>query len=108
MHDIDLRGGTKMPALGLGTWQLSGSACERAVALALDIGYRHIDTAEMYGNEAEIGRALAAAKVDRKAIFLTTKIWTNHLHAKDVGPTVEASLRKLKTDYVDLLLIHWP
>ncbi len=107
MLSIDLRG-RKMPSLGLGTWQLTGSACERAVRLALDIGYRHIDTAEMYGNEAEIGRALAASGIDRKAVFVTTKIWTNHLHAKDVGPTVEASLRKLRTAYVDLLLIHWP
>jgi 2,5-diketo-D-gluconate reductase B len=107
MQIIDLQG-TKMPALGLGTWQLTSADCERAVRLALDIGYRHIDTAEMYGNEAEIGRALTASGVDRKSVFLTTKIWTNHLHAKDVGPTVEGSLRKLKTDYVDLLLIHWP
>lgn len=107
MQTIDLHG-AKMPALGLGTWQLSNTDCERAVRLALDIGYRHIDTAEMYGNEAEIGRALAASNVERKSVFLTTKIWTNHLHAKDVGPTVETSLRKLKTDYVDLLLIHWP
>src|SRR5258707_12168316 len=93
----------KMPVLGLGTWQLTGSACERAVRLALDIGYRHIDTAEMYGNEAEIGRALAASGIDRKAGFVTTKIWTNHLHAKDVGPTVEAPLAKPATAYVDLL-----
>ncbi len=107
MHTLDLHG-ARMPALGLGTWQLSGSACESAVRLALDIGYRHIDTAEMYGNEAEIGRALAASKIDRSSVFITTKIWSNHLRAKDVGPTVEASLRKLKTDYVDLLLIHWP
>jgi 2,5-diketo-D-gluconate reductase B len=107
MQTIDLQG-AKMPALGLGTWQLTGADCERAVRQALDIGYRHIDTAETYGNEAEIGRALAASGVDRKSVFVTTKIWTNHLHAKDVGPTVEGSLRKLKTDYVDLLLIHWP
>jgi 2,5-diketo-D-gluconate reductase B len=94
--------------LGLGTWQLSGAACERAVRWALDIGYRHIDTAEMYGNEGEIGRSLAAAKVPRESLFITTKVWTNHLRARDVGPTVEGSLRKLRSDYVDLLLIHWP
>jgi len=107
MLHIDLHG-RKMPALGLGTWQMSGSGCERAVRTALDIGYRHIDTAEMYGNEAEIGRALAASGIDRGSVFVTTKIWSNHLRAKDVGPTVEASLRKLRSDYVDLLLIHWP
>jgi 2,5-diketo-D-gluconate reductase B len=104
---IDMQG-AKMPALGLGTWQLSGAACEKSVRLALDLGYRHIDTAEMYGNEAEIGRAVAASGVERSSLFITTKIWTNHLRAKDVGPTAETSLRKLRTDYVDLLLIHWP
>lgn len=107
MLTLDLQG-RPMPALGLGTWQLSGMACERAVRTALDIGYRHIDTAEMYGNEAEIGRALTAASVPREALFITTKIWTNHLRARDVSPTLDASLRKLRTDYVDLLLIHWP
>lgn len=104
---VDVQG-AKMPALGLGTWQLSGAACERSVRLALDLGYRHIDTAEMYGNEAEIGRAVAASGVGRSSLFVTTKLWTNHLRAKDVGPTAEASLKKLRTDYVDLLLIHWP
>lgn len=104
---VDIQG-AKMPALGLGTWQLSGAECERAVRSALDIGYRHIDTAEMYGNEAEIGRAVAASGVDRRELFITTKLWSNHLRAKDVGPTAEASLKKLRTDYVDLLLIHWP
>lgn len=107
MNTIDLQG-RPMPVLGLGTWQLSGSACERVVRTALDIGYRHIDTAEMYGNESDIGRAVAAGTVPRGDLFITTKLWTNHLRARDVGPTVEASLRKLRTDYVDLLLIHWP
>lgn len=104
---VDIHG-AKMPALGMGTWQLTGSECERAVRAALDIGYRHIDTAEMYGNEAEIGRAVAASGVSRKSLFITTKLWTNHLHAKDVASTTDASLKKLRTDYVDLLLIHWP
>lgn len=107
MITIDLQGHA-MPALGLGTWQLTGGACERAVQQALDIGYRHIDTAELYGNEAEIGRALAASSVARKSVFITTKIWSNHLRARDVGPALETSLRKLRSDYVDLLLIHWP
>lgn len=107
MNTVDLQG-YPMPVLGLGTWQLTGSACERAVHTAIEIGYRHIDTAEMYGNESEIGRALAAAKVAREDLFITTKVWTNHLRARDVGPTVEGSLHKLRTDYVDLLLIHWP
>jgi 2,5-diketo-D-gluconate reductase B len=107
MKTIDLQG-RPMPVLGLGTWQLTGAACERALRSALEIGYRHIDTAEMYGNEGDIGRALVSAQVARADLFITTKIWTNHLRARDVGPTVEGSLRKLRTDYVDLLLIHWP
>ena len=107
MNTIDVQG-RPMPVLGLGTWQLTGSACERVVRTALEIGYRHIDTAEMYGNEGEIGQALAKAQVQREDLFITTKIWTNHLRARDVGPTVESSLRKLRTEHVDLLLIHWP
>jgi 2,5-diketo-D-gluconate reductase B len=85
-----------------------GAACETAVRLALELGYRHVDTAEMYGNEAEVGAALAASGVDRDTVFLTTKIWSDHLHARDVRHAAEASLRRLGTDYVDLLLIHWP
>lgn len=107
MEHLDL-GGIKMPALGLGTWPMSDAECERAVRQALEIGYRHIDTAEMYRNETEIGRAVAAAGVARADIFLTTKIWLDHLNPRDVGPAADACLRRLKMDYVDLLLIHWP
>ena len=107
MQYLDLGGG-KMPALGLGTWPMSGAGCERAVRQALEIGYRHIDTAEMYRNETEIGRAVAASGVPRTDIFLTTKIWLDHLDPRDVGPAAEACLRRLKMDYVDLLLVHWP
>ncbi len=97
-----------MPALGLGTWQLRGSACTTAVGKALELGYRHIDTAEMYGNEAETGVAIAASGIPRSEIFVTTKLWRNHLGAREVGPALAASLKRLRTDYVDLLLIHWP
>lgn len=100
--------GERVPALGFGTWRLSGEACREAVEDALSIGYRHIDTAQMYGNEAEVGAAIQAAGVDRREVFLTTKIWPDNLAAEDVRRTSEESLRRLKTDYVDLLLIHWP
>jgi 2,5-diketo-D-gluconate reductase B len=103
----DMRG-TKVPALGFGTWQLTGGTCERAVAAALEIGYRHIDTAQVYENEAEVGRAIAGSKLARSDIFLTTKVWMASLAGPKVAPSVEQSLRKLRTDYVDLLLIHWP
>lgn len=100
--------GTDVPALGFGTFQLEGDECERGVRHALDVGYRHVDTAQMYGNEDRVGAALAASDVDRGDIFLTTKL-DNDAHAPDaVRATTEGSLRKLQTDYVDLLLIHWP
>ena len=100
--------GDTVPALGFGTWQLEGRACRKAVTHALEIGYRHIDTAEMYRNEREVGRGLHDADVDRDDVFLTTKIWHTNLRPSDVHASAEGSLRKLDTDYVDLLLIHWP
>ncbi|WP_397547011.1 aldo/keto reductase [Rhodothermus marinus] len=100
--------GTPVPALGLGTWGLWGVVCERAVAQALALGYRHIDTARAYDNEAEIGRALRRSGVDRASVFLTTKVWWDQLAPEALRRSVETSLRLLQTDYVDLLLIHWP
>lgn len=100
--------GTSVPALGLGTWRLDGQAAYDAVERALAVGYRHVDTAQAYENEEDVGRALRDADVDREEVFLTTKIWLANLAPKRVGPSVETSLRKLKTDYVDLVLIHWP
>lgn len=100
--------GAKVPALGFGTWQLTGAQCESAVADALALGYRHIDTAQAYGNEREVGRAIARWGVKRDAIFLTTKIAPDNLAAKDVTRTLAGSLDALGTDHVDLLLIHWP
>ncbi len=100
--------GERVPSLGLGTWQLRGAACRQAVEHALDLGYRHLDTAQMYENEDAVGQGLAHAPVDRDAVFLTTKIWHDSLAPADVRRTTEASLRRLGTDYVDLLLIHWP
>lgn len=107
MEFIDMHG-TKVPALGFGTWQLKGEDCVKAVSKALQLGYRHIDTAQIYENEAEVGQALLNSEIPRKDVFLTTKVWMTHFKKKDVISSTEASLKKLHTDHVDLLLIHWP
>ena len=100
--------GEHVPVIGLGTWQLQGQECRTAVEQALDIGYRHIDTAQMYGNEEEIGTVLRSTPIDRGELWVTTKL-ANDNHARDdVIASTEESLRKLGTDFVDLLLIHWP
>jgi 2,5-diketo-D-gluconate reductase A len=96
----------RMPLLGFGTWQISNSDAPKATAVALEAGYRHIDTATAYRNESGIGKTLAATDLDRDALFLTTK-----LPPENVGrerPTLEASLKNLGVDYVDLWLVHWP
>src|SRR5687768_15630742 len=100
--------GTRVPRLGFGTWQITGGAAEEAVRDALEIGYRHIDTARMYGNEAEVGAGLRASGVDREEIFLTTKIWMDDFEPARLKAAAEDSLRALGTDYLDLLLLHWP
>ncbi|HUZ71341.1 MAG TPA: aldo/keto reductase [Stellaceae bacterium] len=100
--------GTVVPALGLGTWALSGRACYDAVRTALELGYRHIDTAEMYGNESEVGRAIRESGIAREAIFLTTKVPPAKLRPADIERCAEDSLRRLRLDHVDLLLVHWP
>jgi 2,5-diketo-D-gluconate reductase B len=100
--------GARIPIIGLGTWQLNGDTAMRMVREALQIGYRHIDTAAMYGNEAEVGEGVRASGVPRDQIFLTTKVWHDNLGAKDVRRSVDASLKKLGLSYVDLILIHWP
>ena len=99
--------GARIPALGLGTWQLSGDVARRMVGYALDIGYRHIDTAQMYGNEAEVARAIARSPVPRDEIWLTTKIWPDNFRARDLRRAAEQSVRTLGTE-PDLLLLHWP
>jgi 2,5-diketo-D-gluconate reductase B len=100
--------GVSMPALGFGTFELPGASCEEGVLDALALGYRHVDTASAYRNEREVGRAIAASGVPRSDIFLTTKVWRGHLAADDVVASTHASLDRLQTDYLDLLLIHWP
>ncbi len=98
-----------MPGLGLGTWQNEDpDQCARSVRTALEAGYRHIDTAQVYGNEAAVGDGLAAADVDREDVFLATKVWITNLAYDDVLETTERSLDRLGVDAVDLLYVHWP
>lgn len=97
-----------IPALGLGTFRLKDQVVIDSVSTALELGYRAIDTAQIYGNEAEVGQAVAASGVPRGELYLTTKIWTENLSRDRLIPSLEESLDKLKTDYVDLCLIHWP
>lgn len=98
-----------MPMLGLGTWQNEDpDACASAVESALEMGYRHIDTAQAYGNEAHVGDGIDRADVDRDDVFLATKVWIDNLRYDDVLETTKQSLERLGTDYVDLLYVHWP
>src|SRR5687768_11097157 len=100
--------GTEIPRLGFGTWQITGRAATDGVRDALEIGYRHIDTARAYGNEAEVGAGIAASGVDRSEIWLTTKVWIDDFEPARLKAAAEDSLRQLQTDYLDLLLLHWP
>jgi 2,5-diketo-D-gluconate reductase B len=100
--------GAKIPAIGLGTWELSGRTCARLVEQALRLGYRHIDTAQVYENEREVGEGLRASRVKRDDVFVTTKVWTNHFAPHDLERSTKESLTKLRLSEVDLLLLHWP
>lgn len=97
-----------IPSFGLGTFRLKGQVVIDSVRQALELGYRHIDTAQIYGNEAEVGQAIAESGVPRSELFITTKIWTDNLSTDKLVPSLQESLRKLRTDHVDLTLIHWP
>jgi diketogulonate reductase-like aldo/keto reductase len=107
MHRVPA-GGAEIPALGIGTFQLSEEQARETVETALDLGYRHVDTAEYYENERGVGEGIERSSVDREDVFLTTKLWRSNLSRDDVRPAVEASLARLGVEYVDLLLIHWP
>ena len=100
--------GALIPTIGLGTWDLRGSVCARMVEAALRLGYRHIDTAEMYGNEREVGEGLRASGLPRDDVFITTKVWQDHLAPREFERATKDSLSKLRLAAVDLLLIHWP
>ena len=103
---VDLGGGPTMPMVGFGTWQLGGRRAYEAIRYALEVGYRHIDTATMYRNEHEVGQALGDSDLDRDEVFITTKLPPGN--AGRARATLSESLRALQTDYVDLWLIHWP
>jgi diketogulonate reductase-like aldo/keto reductase len=100
--------GAKIPAIGLGTWELRGRTCARLVEQALKLGYRHIDTAQAYDNEREVGEGLRASGVKRHDVFVTTKVWTTHFAPNDLERSTRESLAKLRLAEVDLLLLHWP
>jgi len=100
--------GARIPLLGLGTWDLRGRACARIVEQALRLGYRHIDTAEMYDNEREVGEGLRASGVPRNEVFLVTKVWPSHFAPRELLRTAKESVAKLRVTEVDLLLLHWP
>ena len=100
--------GIRLPRLGLGTYRMQGDVCRAAVESALGLGYRHIDTAEMYGNEDAIGAAIAASRVARQDLHVTTKVWNENLAPDAIRRAFDASLKKLRLDHVDLYLVHWP
>lgn len=98
----------EIPNPGFGTFRLEGDTLKQSIHAALDAGYRHIDTAQFYNNEAGVGQAIVSSSVPREEIFLTTKVWFDNLEPVTLKASVDESLKKLGTDYVDLLLIHWP
>lgn len=107
MHELDANG-ARIPALGLGTWQLRGATCRDMVRDALDHGYTHVDTAIMYENETQVGEGIAASSRSRDDVFLTTKVWPDDAGDGDLQRALEGSLARLGTDRVDLVLVHWP
>lgn len=107
MHHVHANGAA-IPALGLGTWTLTGDAAVSLVEHALRIGYRHVDTAAAYGNEEEVGEGLRASGVDRNEVFVTTKVWWTDIAPGALEKSAEHSLKRLGLHQVDLLLIHWP
>jgi diketogulonate reductase-like aldo/keto reductase len=105
---ITLHGRVDIPQLGFGMWRVNGTEASRALATALEVGYRHIDTAKLYGNEEDVGRAVRGSGIPREEVFVTTKVWNDDQGYDEARRACEASLRRLGLDYVDLYLIHWP
>lgn len=108
MNYVTLENGVKMPQLGYGVYQVTKEECERCVLDALKVGYRLFDTAQSYFNEEEVGNAIVKSGVSREEIFLTSKVWIEHYGYEECRKSVLESLRKLKTDYIDLMLLHQP
>ena len=108
MEYITLSNGVKMPQLGYGVYQVTKEECERCVLDALEVGYRSIDTAQSYFNEEEVGKAIEKSGIDRKEIFLTSKVWIEHFGYEECKKSVLESMEKLRTDYLDLMLLHQP
>ena len=108
MEYVTLSNGVKMPVLGYGVYQVSPEECERCVADALSVGYRLIDTAQAYFNEEGVGNAVAKSGIDRAELFITTKVWISNAGYEKAKKSIDESLGKLRTDYIDLLLIHQP
>lgn len=108
MEYVTLYNGVKMPILGYGVYQISKDDCKRCVLDALSVGYRHIDTAQSYFNEEEVGLAVKESKIPRQELFITTKVWIEHYGYEETKKSVEISLKKLQTDYIDLVLLHQP
>jgi 2,5-diketo-D-gluconate reductase B len=107
MHSVDIHG-AKIPALGFGTYGMSETDVQRMIPLALQAGFHHIDTAQVYGNEAGVGAGWAASGLARSRVFITTKVWVSNYRGERFESSVDESLRRLQTDYIDLLLLHWP
>jgi len=105
---VDLNNGVRMPIIGLGTAALFGKPAYQSVVWALDMGYRMIDTASMYGNERNVGKALQESEIPREELFITTKVWETDQGYDNTMAALEKSLKKLKLSYIDLYLIHWP
>lgn len=97
-----------LPVPGMGTYRLKGHIARQAISTALDLGYRHIDTAVLYDNESDVGQAIAQSNIEREELFLTTKVWHSDLASEALHASLDGSLQRLATDYVDLLLVHWP
>jgi 2,5-diketo-D-gluconate reductase B len=107
MHMVEAHG-ARIPAIGLGTWELQGRACARLVEQALRLGYRHVDTAQAYENEREVGDGLRASGVRRDDVFVSTKVWWTHFAPRELERSVKESLSRLRLPAIDLLLLHWP
>ena len=108
MDYVTLRNGVKMPQLGYGVYQMTKEECERCVADALSVGYRHIDTAQSYFNEEEVGNAVQKSGIPREELFITSKVWIEHYGYEECKKSVLESMRKLQTDHIDLMLLHQP